>query len=697
MVDVPIPTASAGRLLVATSRSLISAGTERALLEFGKAGWFEKARRQPEKVRAALRKVRTDGLLPTVQAVRSRLDEPLPLGYCNVGRVVEVGAGVEGYAPGDRVVSNGPHAEYVVVPRNLVARVPPGVPDEAAVFTVLGAVALQGIRLARPTLGESFVVTGLGLIGLLAVQLLRANGCRVLGIDLDPKRADLARQFGAEAVDLSAGEDPLAAAQSFSRGRGVDGVLITATTKSSEPVRQAARMSRKRGRVVLVGVTGLELSRADFYEKELSFQVSCSYGPGRYDPSYEEKGEDYPVAYVRWTEQRNFEAFLDMLADGRIDVGPLISHKFRFEEAARAYEQLSGGSALSIMLQYDDTRLALDDSRTARTVTVAPPPVPTGEPVLGVIGAGSFANQILLPAFRKTGARFKTVASSTGVSGTHLARRFGFENSTTDVSAIFTDPEINAVIVATRHDTHARLAGAALEAGKHVFVEKPLALSPAELAELEALKAERPELVLMVGFNRRFAPHTQRAKELLRGLKEPKAFVMMVNAGDIPDNHWVHDPEVGGGRILGEGCHYVDLLRFLAGAPIVSVQAMSVEPPGLAARADRVTFGLRFADGSIGTVHYLANGSRTFPKERLEIFCAGRVLQIDNFRGMRGYGWPGFRRMKLLRQDKGHAAEAASFVRAVRAGAPSPIPFEEILEVNRASLDIVEKLQSAGA
>ena len=696
MVDVPTPRAGAGRLLVATCRSLISAGTERTLLEFGKAGWLQKARQQPEKVRAVLDKIRADGLFPTIQAVRSKLDEPLALGYCNVGRVVEVGSGVEGYGPGDRVVSNGPHAEFVLVPGNLVAKVPAEVSDEAAAFAVLGAIALQGIRLAQPTLGEVFVVTGLGLIGLLTVQLLQANGCRVLGIDLDSKKVDLARELGAEAVDLSAGEDPLAAARAFSRGRGVDGVLITASTKSSGPVRQAAQMSRKRGRIVLVGVTGLELSREDFYEKELSFQVSCSYGPGRYDPDYEEKGHDYPIGYVRWTEQRNFEAFLDMLAEGRVDVEPLISHRFRFEDAPRAYEELSKGSALGIVLQYGEPGVGLKTDRPARTVAVAPGPIPATEPVLGVIGAGNFSTQVLLPALRTTGARLKTVASSTGVSGTHLARRFRFEHSTTDVAAIFTDPEITAVVVATRHDSHALLARAALEAGKHVFVEKPLALSPAELAEVETLKAQRPELVLMVGFNRRFAPHTKRARELLAGVKEPKAFVMTVNAGAIPDDHWVHDPEVGGGRIVGEGCHYIDLLRFLAGAPIVSVQAMSIEPPGRAARADRVTFGLRFADGSIGTVHYLANGSKAFPKERLEIFCAGRILQIDNFRRMRGYGWPGFRRMNLIRQDKGHAAEAASFVQAVRAGGPSPIPFEEIVEVNQTSFEIVETLRRAG-
>jgi threonine dehydrogenase-like Zn-dependent dehydrogenase len=433
VAEVPVPAPKRGHLLISTSHTLISAGTERMLVDFGKAGWIDKARQQPDKVRMVLDKIRTDGLAPTLEAVFNKLDQPLPLGYCNVGTVAGVGSGINGFESGDRVVSNGKHAEAVCVPINLCAKVPAGVSDEEAAFAVAGAIALQGIRLVQPTLGECVVVTGLGLIGLLAVQLLRAHGCRVLGLDFDRAKLDLCRQLGAEVVDLAAGQDPVAAANLFSRGRGVDAVIITASTKSSEPVHQAALMCRKRGRVVLVGVAGLELSRADFYEKELTFQVSCSYGPGRYDPSYEEKGNDYPVGFVRWTEQRNLEAVLDMMADGRLDVKPFISHRFDIADAAAAYAVMTGGGpSLGILLRYPG--IVVD--RASRTV-VQPPPARSAleggaRPGLSFIGSGSYATARLIPAFKLAGARFRTVASSAGVSGTHAARKFGFEAATTD-------------------------------------------------------------------------------------------------------------------------------------------------------------------------------------------------------------------------------------------------------------------------
>ncbi|MBI5720038.1 MAG: bi-domain-containing oxidoreductase [Burkholderiales bacterium] len=700
LADIPCPRPARGQLLIRTSRTLVSAGTERMLVDFGRAGFIDKARQQPDKVRQVLDKVRTDGLLPTLQAVRNKLDQPLPMGYCNVGEVVELGAGVTGFAVGDRVASNGRHAEMVAVPVNLCAHVPDAVSDDEAAFTVLGAIALQGIRLVQPTLGEAVVVTGLGLIGLVTVQLLKAQGCRVLGLDFDADKLALARRFGAEVVDLKSGADPVAAAQAFSRGRGVDAVIITASTKSNEPVHQAALMCRKRGRIVLVGVTGLELSRADFFEKELSFQVSCSYGPGRYDPNYEDKGQDYPVGFVRWTEQRNFEAVLDMLAERRLDVSTLVSHRFDIAEAARAYEVVGGAEpSLGILLRYPAAPTGQAGARRARTVRLAAPVgasaaapasgAVAGHARLSVIGAGNYAGAVLVPAFKAAGAELLRVASAGGASSLHLGRKFGFAEATTDVDALIADPDCNAVVVSTRHDTHADFVRRALAAGKHVFVEKPLALTSAELGAIESAATAAPGRIVMVGFNRRFAPQVARVRQLLAATPGPKAFVMTVNAGAIPAQHWTQDATVGGGRLLGEGCHFVDLLRFLAGAPIESHQVARMR----AATPDTATVTLHFADGSLGTIHYFANGSKAFAKERLETFAAGRVLQLDNFRRLAGFGWPGFAKMNLWRQDKGQAACAAAFVQAVRSGGPSPIPLPELLEVGRVSIAIEEALR----
>jgi predicted dehydrogenase/threonine dehydrogenase-like Zn-dependent dehydrogenase len=682
VTEVPCPRASTGQLLIRTRRTLVSAGTERMLVEFGKANWIEKARLQPEKVRMVFDKARTDGLLPTLEAVRNKLDQPLPMGYCNVGEVVALGAGVAGFQVGDRVASNGRHAEMVAVPQNLCAKVPEAVEDDAAAFTVIGAVALQGIRLVQPTLGETVVVSGLGLIGLITVQLLRAHGCRVLGLDFNQQRLELARSFGASVVDLGAERNPVGAAQAFSRGRGVDAVLITASTDSSEPVHQAARMCRKRGRIVLVGVTGTELSRADFYEKELSFQVSCSYGPGRYDPDYEEKGRDYPIGFVRWTEQRNFEAFLDMLAEGRVDVSALISHRFAVADAAAAYAVVGGSEpSLGVLLDYPR---AVDTAALRPTVVLSEAAeLVGGRAAVSFVGSGNYASSVLMPAFRKTGAALISVASNAGVSGVHAGRKFGFLETTTDLEQVFGDARSTAVVIVTRHDSHAALVLKAIAAGKHVFVEKPLCLTSSELESIEEA-ARGSGRLLMVGFNRRFAPQVGKLKQLLAGVSGPKAFVMTVNAGAIPAHHWTQDLSTGGGRIVGEACHFIDLLRYLSASPITtwSRSDMSVTT------ADTATLQLGFADGSIGTIHYFANGSRAFPKERLEVFANGGVLQLDNFRRLTGFGWPGFTRLNLWRQDKGQNACAAAFVRAIEEGGPSPIPLEELLEVSRVAIDI---------
>lgn len=682
---MPAPALRPGYVLIRTGASLLSPGTERMLVEFGKANWIERARQQPDKVRMVLDKVKTDGLIPTIEAVRNKLDRPIGMGYCNAGVVLEASPGLTGLSAGDRVASNGAHAELVSVPANLCAKIPDGVSDDEAVFTVLGAVALQGIRLAQPTLGESVVVMGLGLVGLLAVQLLKAQGCRVLAMDFDGDRLALARGFGAEAVDLASNPDPVSPAMAFSRGGGVDAVIVAASTESSEPIHHAAEMSRKRGRIVLVGVTGLELSRADFYDKELSLQVSCSYGPGRYDPNYEEKGQDYPIGFVRWTAQRNFEAVLDMMADRRLDVTPLISHRFALDRAQEAYALIAGDKSLGVLIEYPDREGILDSTLRTRSVAVATSKKPGDQPTIGFLGAGNYATAVLIPAFKQTGTRLKTVASMGGTSSLHAARKFGFEEATTDTDNVLADPEISAIVIATRHDSHAALVCQGLRAGKHVFVEKPLAIDPEGFAQVEATCAELSAAgrapLLMVGFNRRFAPHMQRIKSLVSAASGPKAFLMTVNAGAVSAEHWTRDRAAGGGRIIGEACHFIDLLRFLAAAPITGCKTTR-----LGKAEDSATITLDFADGSLGTVHYLANGSRTFPKERLEVFANGGVLQLDNFRRLIGYGWPGFSTMKLWRQDKGQRACAAAFVRAVESGGESPIPLAELLEVSAVTL-----------
>lgn len=690
LVEAPAPQTSPGQLLIDTKVSLISTGTERMLVDFGKSGLVAKARSQPDKMRQVLDKVATDGLMTTVDAVRSKLGQPIPLGYCNVGMVRDAAA--EGFNVGDRVVSNGPHADVVSVPRNLCATIPDSVSDEAASFTVVASIGLQGLRLAEPTLGEAFVVTGVGLIGLLTVQMLRAQGCRVLAIDFDAAKLELARGFGAEICNPGVGEDPVAAGMAFSRGHGVDGVIVTASTKSSDPITQAARMCRKRGRIVLVGVTGLELNRADFYLKELSFQVSCSYGPGRYDPIYEEGGQDYPLGFVRWTEQRNFEAVLDMLASGALDVAPLISHRVPFEEAPRAYHLLSTDkAALGILLTYGHPT----ESRHVRSVALADTPAaPSGRAVVGFIGAGNYASRMLIPAFKASGAALHSIASAGGTNAVVHGRRTGFSQATSDTDGLIANPEINAVAIVTRHNSHARLTAQALRLGKHVFVEKPLALTHQELEDVKAAHAESGKH-LMVGFNRRFAPQVQTIKRLLDAVTAPKSFIMVMNAGAIPADHWTQDPAAGGGRIIGEACHYIDLMRFLAGAPITSVQARRMgDTHAEAVAEDKASITLGFEDGSFGTIHYLANGGASFAKERVEVFAAGRTLQLDNFLKLRGFNWPKFKRQNLWRQDKGQTLCAAAFITAVEAGGAAPIPAAELFEVAKVTIDVVEILRA---
>lgn len=689
LAELPCPIVRPRHLLIQSRASLISAGTERMLVELGKGSLIAKARAQPDKVRQVLDKIKTDGLLPTMEAVFSRLDEPLPLGYCNAGVVVEVGEGVDGFQIGDRVASSGPHAEMVCVPQNLCAKIPDGVSDESAAFVVLGAIAIQGIRLIEPTIGESIVVVGLGLIGQMTVQMLSAAGCRVLGVDPSPARQEMARRFGAQTVSSGDGSNPVAAAMAFSNGRGVDGVLITASSRSSDIMHQAASMCRKRGRIVLVGVVGLELSRTDFYKKELSFQVSCSYGPGRYDPAYEERGQDYPLGYVRWTAQRNFEAVLDLLDSRKLNVEPLINRRNAQADAAEAYRTLTDDrAALGIILHYPKKPAPMQRVVTVPQPATAPPSART---VMGLIGAGTYAKRTLLPHLKGCPVRLRMVASAGGISGGHLANRFGFEQATTDYHEVLRDPDVNLVYIATRHNLHAQMALEALAAGKHVAVEKPLCMNADELDQIATAYRQANGRQLFVGFNRRFAFHTVKMKELLRTRTQPLCISIMVNAGMVGAEAWVQDKAQGGGRILGEACHFIDLIAHLAGAPITRVTATRIgDVPGVTCPDDKATITLSLADGSIGTVHYFGNGDKSYPKETVEVFSEGRVLRLENFRILRGYGWSGFSKSRLFKINKGFHETAFNIIRAVAAGGPALMPFDGIENVMRATFAAVE-------
>ena len=659
------------------------------LIDFGKSGWIAKARSQPDKVKQVLQKIKTDGLKPTIDAVKSKLDTPIALGYCHVGRVVEADANSR-FKTGDRVISNGPHAEMVAVPENLMAKIPEGVSDEAAAFAVVGAIGLQGIRLLQPTLGECVVVSGLGLIGLLAVQMLRANGCRVLGIDFDSKKLKLARQFGAETVDLSADQDSVRIAEQWTGGNGVDAVLITASTKSDELIHQAATMCRKRGRIVLVGVIGLNMQRADFYEKELSFQVSCSYGPGRYDNNYENKGLDYPIGFVRWTEQRNLEAVLNLMADGLLDVQPLITHRFSFDDALEGYKAINEPGAMGILLNYGDGSSQSDKSQL---VSLKSTPVKKTQGQIGVafVGAGGFTTRMLLPLLPKENVFRKTIVSGTGVSAGFAGKKFGFQNISSDANEVWNDPDVDAVFITTPHSSHAKMVCDGLQAGKHIFVEKPLAMNLTEIEQVRSAMSSRPDRCLMIGFNRRFSPHTLALKNWLAAAPGAKAIIITVNAGAIPSDHWTQDPEIGGGRIIGEACHFIDLACSLTDSPICNVNSAAMAD-GDGRMGDCVSIQLSFEDGSIATIHYLANGSKDFPKERVEVFAAGNVMVIDNFR--KSYIVGGKQKLKTSSQDKGHASELKAFIAAISAGGQWPIPADQLIEVSRFTIDAATQVRN---
>ncbi|WP_018623032.1 bi-domain-containing oxidoreductase [Spirosoma luteum] len=683
--EVPVPLVSRGQVLIQTRCSLVSLGTERMLVNFGRAGLLEKVRQQPDKVKQVLAKIRTDGLFSTLKAVSRKLDQPLPLGYCQMGTVLALGEDVTDLRIGDRVVSNGPHAEVVCVPRNLVAPVPDTVSDDDAVFTVVGSIGLHGVRLLNPTLNETFVIIGLGLIGLLVAQLLQINGCRVIGIEPDETKCQLAEKLGITVIRTGPNIDSVKTVLSLTHETGgADGVLITASTQSDNLISQAARMNRSRGRIVLIGVVGLALNRADFQQKEISFLVSNSYGPGRYDAAYEQEGHDYPLAHVRWTENRNFQTILDFLAAGKLLVKPLVTDRVPFLEYNRIYADLTGTHRIGSLLTYSST-VSLNPLLQLTEYHYQPTNV-----TIGLIGAGNFTSAILLPALKSAGANLKTIASAGGLTATLLAKKYAIAQSTTDFRHILDDPDINLCIITTRHDSHARLTVEALQAGKHVFVEKPLAIHAHELGDIVSAQQQSGRLV-MVGFNRRFSPFARKMKALLGPLALPMNVVVTVNAGFIPADSWVHDRAIGGGRVLGEASHFVDFITFLTGSRVrcVCMNAMGPQP---SETSDSVSLLLRYENGSTGVINYFSNGSKAYPKERVEVYSQERTLVLDNFRRLKTYEFGPFSGL-FGRQNKGHTEQMKQLLTQLRTGGDALIPFAELINTTQTTLAALQSLR----
>lgn len=682
--EVPAPLVKSGCVLIKTTRTLVSLGTERMLVEFGKANLIDKARQQPDKVKQTLDKLKTDGIMPTLEAVFNKLGQPLPLGYCNVGQVIAVGKGVTEFQVGDRVACNGNHAEVVCVPKNLVAKIPDGVTDEQAAFTVIGSIGLEGVRLFKPELGETVVVIGLGLIGLIVAQLLRANGCRVIGVEFDQAKLDLAKKWGIIPVNPAKGDDQVKVVEELTNGVGADGVIITASAHDDSIIHNACVMSRKRGRIILIGVIGLNMRRSDFYKKELTFQVSCSYGPGRYDEFYENKGQDYPIGYVRWTEKRNFETILMSIANGGLDVDSLISEVVDLPDYMQIYGDMRKKGSIASILKFPES------NEIKHVVSIEDKAFEAGTGKIGIIGAGNFTSSTVVPNLLKAKAKVKYVASAGGLNAKVVAKKMKAENATSDYKEILADPEVSLVIVTTRHNLHAPMVKEVLKAGKSVFVEKPLCLNEDDLnAIIEAYKEAPKGTTLTVGFNRRFSPFAVKLKQLVGS--GPKNIIATMNAGFIPPDVWVHDLEVGGGRIIGEACHFIDLCSYLAGSKVTAVcmNAMGENPQE---NTDNATILLKYENGTNAVINYFANGSKAYQKERVEVFSQERVYILDNWRRLEGFGAKGFSKMKGS-MDKGHKDQFALLTERTEKGGDALIPIESIINTTKASFAAIQSLK----
>ena len=685
LVDIPKPNITKNQVLIKTTHSLISLGTERMLVDFAKSSYINKALKQPEKVKKVIDKMKSDGISSTVDSVLNKLNEPMPLGYCNAGIVQEVGSEVYDIRPGDRVVSNGSHSEYVAISKNLVQKIPDDVKNEDAVFTVISSIAWQGIRLCNPTYGEKIVVIGLGLVGLITVQLLRANGCDVIGIDLDKNKCNIAKSYGATTVNPLE-DDVVQVINNQTNMIGADAVIITAATKSNDVISQAANISRKKGRIILVGVVGLDINRADFYEKELTFQVSCSYGPGRYDKEYEEKGHDYPLAYVRWTEKRNFECILDSISDKKLKFEKLITEILPFENYRKIYDDMNSSTSIASILEYSP------NTSNIKKIHLKSVNMVKSDCVVGIIGAGAFTKSTLLPGLNKTGISLKGISSFNGLNGTLLGKKYGFNYTTSDYNDLIEDEHIDTVFITTRHDSHAELVIKCINANKNVFVEKPLALNEKELNKIIAAYKKAKNLSVIVGFNRRFSPHIESIRESLDKYS-PVNIVATMNAGFIPKDHWTQDMETGGGRIIGEACHYIDLCNFLTQSKVKSVcmNSMGLNP---SIDTDNASILLKFEDGSNATINYFSNGSKSYSKERIEVYQHNSTYVMDNFRITKGFNIAKFKNLST-KLDKGHKEQFKRYIYNLKNGLEPIIDFNEIINATKVSFAALESLKDS--
>ena len=677
--EIPAPKVKEGYVLIKTSKTLISSGTERSLIEFGKSNYFKKALSQPEKVKEVLYKVKNEGFSETYKAISNKLDTPTPIGYCNVGTVIKVGKGVKNFQIGDKVVSNGYHSEIVSVPKNLCAKIPKDISDEDAVFSILGAISLQGIRLANTNLGETVAVIGLGLIGLLTVEILKASGCHVIAIDIDEKKVKIARSLGVHSIKLSKTNTAVSTVDKITNGVGVDAAIISSSSSNNDPIELASKLCRKRGSVVLIGVADLKLNRNIFYGKELNFQVSCSYGPGRYDKNYEEKGIDYPIGYVRWTENRNILAIIKLIKDKKIEVEKFKSKTFHIEDAKQAYEyMLKNRNALGIIINFGNEVRSHENyenivlSKTSEVKKIN----------IGFFGAGNYS-KVLLNEIKKSDVNLVTIVSDQGITGTQAGKKFNFENSTTSDKLIYQNKKINLVFICTQHQTHADLTLQNLNAGKNVFVEKPLALTVTDLNLIKKSLLKNKKK-LFIGYNRRFSKFSKKIKNLISEYEVPKALIINVNAGEIPLDSWIHDKEIGGGRLIGEACHFIDYSRFIVGKKIIDFSKTSLSSK----TNDTFIINLTFEDGSVAVINYFANGHKSIPKERVEIFMDGKILILENFRKLKGYGWPNFKRMASFNQDKGQKSMIYEILHTLEKGGEPLIPYEEIFEVSKIAIEL---------
>ena len=684
LIECPTPSIKKGHILIKTTRTLVSLGTERMLVEFGKASLLKKARQQPDKVHEVLNKMKTDGVISTIEAVNNKLNQPIPLGYCNVGKVIDVGEGVKSFKKGDRVASNGNHSEFVLIPENLATVIPSNVSDDEAAFTVIGSIGLQGIRLINPTFGETIVVIGLGLIGLITVQILKSSGCNVIGFDFDDNKVNIARSFGVEAICIKNSFNQVDYVKEYTNHVGADGVLITASNPSNDIISNAAQMSRKRGRIILVGVIGLDINRSDFYEKELTFQVSCSYGPGRYDSNYENDGNDYPVAFVRWTEKRNFDSILNALSTKKINVNPLISEKINFEDYMKLYGNINKSKSIATILKFDES----SEKKINSSILISNKTYKSNKELLGIIGAGNFTAGTILPKLKKLNFQIKTIASSKGLSGTLLAKKFKIGTSTTDYKSVINDKNINTIIITTQHGSHSKFVSESLEKDKFVFVEKPLATTWEGLNKIQnSIKNSKGWVT--VGFNRRFSQLSIKLKECLS--PSPVNIVMTMNAGFIPLDSWVHDINSGGGRIIGEACHFIDLCTFFTGSKVSKV-CMNSLGSNEKINTDNASIILRYKNGSNAVINYFSNGSKLYPKERIEVYQNNSTFVIDNWMKLKGFGINANAGSRF-KQDKGHLNQFEKLYSHINNGLGPTISWSEILNTTKATLSSLDSLK----